>query len=241
MEYLTFLLTGPGEWLYDLLLAAPMDDAAYIEARGQLAVTLGLVFWGVMLLLLYVARWLLRQQFSGVAREGGRIVRHGAHTLAPHWRTIVEQWSWPLAWGVAWRAQVVHLALYAGLPLLWELARTVLFILFLPFTIMSFADQHGWYDGTLEHLRRPACWTFVTFCSGPHSGFLNDPVIDASQCRSAGDCPPGRVRIHDLGGWLWKLAWAAITMVWIHRWRQRQRRREALAPSGRPPGGTGGK
>ncbi len=233
MDHLTFLLTGPGELLARLLVPFnPWDDN---EARADLVVTLGLVFWVLLLAMVRLFWSVLWPRLRQSAVAGSQLAQRESQATGRSamlaLQRFIGRWTWPEVWGAAWRAQVVHVALYAGWPLLWEAARIALLIVFLPFTILSFADQkRSTTDGTLDHLARPACWTFVTPCAGPRSDFLHTPVIEASQCRGAGDCPPGRAIISDFGGWGWKGLWAAISIVWIRIWLQRRRRNEAAAP-----------
>ena len=123
--------------------------------------------------------------------------------------------------------------LYALVPLAWEIGRWALLIIFLPFTVLSFADQkRGATDGTLDHLARPACWTFATPCAGPRSGFLHTPVVQASQCVNY-VCPPGEAKVPDSGGVFWKLLWAALTLAWVVGWLRRRGGDRGRAP-GRP-------
>lgn len=233
VNHLTFLLTGPGELLVRLLLPSnPWDDG---EARAHFAVTLGILFWIVVLVTLRFSWSVLRPALKQSAAAGSQFAQHRAlaagRAAMQTLRRFVGTWSWPEVWGATWRAQVVHVALYAGWPVLWESARLALVIMLLPFSILSFADQkRGATDGTLDHLARPACWTFVTPCAGPRSDFLHTPVIEASQCRSAGDCPPGVAIVSDFGGWGWKGLWAAISIVWIGLWLQKRRRNAAGLP-----------
>lgn len=210
----------------------PWDDS---EANADLFVTLGIVFWLVVLLTLRLFWSVLWPWLQKSAPAGSRLAQHQAQTAGRSTMRSLQRflgtWSWPEVWGAVWRAQVVHIALYAAWPLMWEAARLALLIIFLPFTILSFADQkRDATDGTLDHLARPACWTFITPCAGPRSDFLHTPVIEASQCRSAGDCPPGVAIVSDFGGWGWKGLWAALSIVWIGIWRQKRRLKTAGLP-----------
>lgn len=216
----------PGGWLLDLVLPdIPFDD----EGRAALDITAGLLFWCVVAVIGYLvatrvaARRRLRSRLSSPPAVGERDLVPAA--VARTWsdvRTRAAAWTWADAWGATWRAQVAHLGLYAAVPLAWEAARTALFIVFLPFTIMSFSDQkRDLTDGTLDHLRDPRCWTFVTPCAGPRSQRLHTPVVYSEECRD-GSCPPARSLVTDLGGVGWKVLWAALSFAWILAWLRRR-------------------
>jgi hypothetical protein len=146
----------------------------------------------------------------------------------------LRAWTLAQALGAAWRAQLVHVALYTAAPLLWEAIRLMLFAALLPLTILGPGNKAGPYDGTLDHLKSPSCWTFVTFCAGPHSAYLHRPVVHTSECTASGDCPPGHVRVRDQGGWIWKLCWLTFTLTWIRVWRKGNLPRSSSPPHSKP-------
>lgn len=216
----------PGGWILDLVLPGiPFDD----EGRAALDITAGLLFWaivavvGCLVVKRVVARWRLRSRLSPSQAAGEqRRVPVAAVKAWSDLRARAAAWTWADAWGATWRAQAVHLALYAAVPLAWEAARTAIFIILLPFTLLSFADQkRELTDGTLDHLRDPRCWTFVTPCAGPRSDILHTPVVHSAECVN-GSCPPGRPVVTDLGGAGWKVLWAALSFGWILAWLRRR-------------------
>jgi hypothetical protein len=127
-------------------------------------------------------------------------------------------------WGAVWRAQVVHLALYAGVPLLLESARAIVFVLFLPLTVMGVGEKRGLYEGTLDHLAPPICWQFVSARRSPDSEPRAPTATEMQACVRPGRCEAHPVYYADPLGWTWKFAWAALSVLWIVRWRYRQRR-----------------
>ncbi len=223
MDSLTFLLTGPGGLLTDLLLPTPAwpEDG---EAHADLVVTLGIAFWLLTALVLRLF-WALVRRSSPQAPA--RVL--WTHAMAAPARAARWQGdgSWRPIWGWVWRAQAAHLALYGGVPLIWEAARWALLIVTAPLWVVGPGSGPGATDGTLAHWRQPACWTFVTLCPGPHSHFLHTSVIQASQC-VGGVCPPGITRLPDTGGWLAKGLWAALALAWILNGRR-------SAPAAGPP------
>jgi hypothetical protein len=210
MEPAIALLTVPGNILLNLFLDA--DGPKELILRESMAPWLGAVFWLTLLLAFRLARPIAR-----ALRLSPRVPGMQGRRRAPTWRGY-RDFRARDGWAAIWRAQVVHLALYLGLPLLWEAGRGALIAVFLPILIIGFGDRHiARTDGTLDHLRTPACWTFVGLCPGPRSHFLEDPVMDLSQCvRDA--CPPGQSKVPDFGGWGWKVLWLAISMGWLSWW-----------------------
>lgn len=188
------LLTVPGQWLADwwVPLEAGADET---EARADLVVTLGLGFWLVALLVLALSwRWWgtpSRRAWAG-ARLGA--AAHSGLQLA---RGAAQRWDARQAWGIVWRAQLVHALVYVVAPALWAFARQVLFVITLPFSLMGFGDRTGSSGSWMDHLAQPGCWTFATLCHWPGGQ-----------------------------GMLWaKLAWAAIAVAWLVLWRQKQNAR----------------
>jgi len=210
------LLTVPGTWLLNLFLDA--DGDREIVLRNSIAPWVGAVFWLTLLL---------------IVRSAGPIARGlGLQASPVDAKQNRFKLTWPRiegfkardAWAVAWRAQLVHAGLYLGLPLLWEAGRWVLIAAFLPIMIIGFGDSHiAKTDGTLDHLRSPACWTFAAPCTGPRSNFLYRPVMDLSRC-SRDECPEGTSILRGYGGWGWKALWFAISAGWIGSWWRRSRR-----------------
>lgn len=214
MDTPSLLLTWPGEWLVERLFAGDFPTPS--EARADLAITLGVACWVLACLLLALA-W----RFAAARL---RVAGRASARAAPQWlrRPAV---TWGQAWGAAWRAQAVHLALYAALPLLWEATRLVLLAATLPLWVIGPGSGPGATDGTLDHLRRPECWTFVTLCPGPRSRWLHTPVVESAACSAPGVCPPARPRLRDRDGWAAKGLWAGLTLGWIVWWRLGYRRR----------------
>ena len=223
MDSLTFLLTGPGRLLADLLLPTPAwpEDG---EAHADLVVTLGIAFCLLTALVLRLT-WALARRSGRQAPS--RDLRAGAMAAPAGAVRALRLPPWRLIWGWVWRAQAAHMLIYAGVPLLWEAARWALLIVTAPLWIVGPGSGPGVTDGTLAHWRQPACWTFVTLCPGPHSHFLHTPVIQASRC-VGGVCPPGDRRLPDTGGWLAKGLWAALALAWILNGRR-------SAPAAGPP------
>ena len=213
MDSLLALLTVPGSWLLSLALDA--DGAQESALRETLAPWLGAVFWLTLLLIIRSARLLARLLRGDIARRDPDAAT--PVSMLPRVRLP----SGNALWGATWRAQFVHLALYLGVPLVWEAGRWMLIALLLPLMIIGFGDTRiARTDGTLDHLVSPACWTFATPCAGPRSRFLHTPVMDLSQCQRE-VCPPGEPALRDLGGWGWKGTWLAITLIWIAMWRRK--------------------
>lgn len=225
---MTSLVTAPGAMLAELFVPArvPGDD----EVRHELVVTLGILFWLVLLPVGLVLWRMARRRWARAARRAGPRIAGAARQLEADgvsaWRRVTRDWTWPQVWGVVWRAEAVHLFLYAGVPLLFETARVVAFVAFLPFTIMGVGEKRGLYEGTFDHLARSVCWTFASSCPSPAAEFRQRTAGENAQCQRTGDCPGGPVLVRDNVGWPWKLAWAAIALPWIVLWRMglRQRR-----------------
>lgn len=230
---MTPLVTGPGAMLAELFVPArvPGED----EARHELVVTLGILFWIALLPVGLVLWRAARRRWAGAARRAVPGIAGAARQLEEDgistWRRITRDWTWREVWGVVWRAEAVHLFLYAGVPLLSETARVVAFVALMPLMILGVGEKRGFYEGTFDHLARPVCWTFASTCRSPSHEFRSATESERAQC-SAGQCPPDSVWLVDPYWWVWKGAWAVIALAWIGRWRNRQR----LA--GEPPPGT---
>ena len=221
MGSLTFLLTGPGALLANLLapVLEPVDD----EAWHHFTVTLGLVFWLVLLLIAGLLWPMARRRWARLATAGspaGAVRRHGRPPKVPCTRCGNAQARVTFAklWGAAWRAEAVHLAVYVLVPLLFETARMALFIMFLPFTVMGVGEKRGMFEGTFDHLARPVCWVFVSYCPSPAAEFRALTPVEVAQCQQTGSCPRGPVLIRDGARWQWKLLWAALAVPWIVLW-----------------------
>lgn len=183
------LLTVPGGWL--LALLAPSEMAASdSEAHADVVVTLGLGLWAAALALLALCwrRWGRRYPHNGLRRPADTAARTGPQGA----NAALRRWDGAGLWGLAWRAQVVHGLVYAAAPLSWELAKVALFVVTLPFSVMSFGDRVDQSGGMLDHLLQPACWTFATVCPWP----------------------PG-------SGAAWaKLTWAVLAVAWVAYWKR---------------------
>ena len=221
---LSLLLTVPGEWLISLWnpsyramqaeaqAADPSLFAQGTEAHADLAISLGIAFWIVMVPVLLLALRRMRPRAHGFGKGLGTFVRRIA--AGGTWRQMAGT-----VWRVAWRAQMVHLALFVLAPLLWLALRFVLFAVFMPFSVMSFADQSGpgSASSALSHLDRPACWTFVSRCNSPSAYFHRD----RADCQSNDDCSKAPIRLDDRWLATWKVAWLVMTALWIVVWRVR--------------------
>jgi len=229
LDGLASLLAWPGELLVTAFSGAA-DDETYLARIRDYALPLGIVVW---LLASFAARqwWLARRRpheaqaraesIIRVAREGSIAVERA---IAPPLRALERAWSWPLVWGAAWRAQVVHLALYAVLPVLMSIAEAVFFTaLFFPGN--SVAKVYS----SLSHLDHPVCWVFVSNCRSPDSSSRLLTEEEAAQC-NAGRCPSPSDTLIDSHRWMWKGAWALITIAWVLRWRKRQKDRAKQPP-----------
>lgn len=222
MEHLTFLLSGPGDYLAGWLIqpASLADD----EAHAFIAVALGIAFWIVLYIVLRLM-WAIGRHNSRASKLmrtchqlGKASFNRTAAWLRRPGNTTASRWRIADVWGVVWRAQTVHLMLYAGLPLLWEAARTAFFIITMPLWIIGPGSGIKATDGTLEHLQQPACWTFVTLCPGPRSNTLSAQLPPACSHKK---CPPQPVPPPAATHWGMKALWAALAGVWIFRWRRR--------------------
>ena len=222
MASLTFLLTVPGDFLFDVLF--PSGPPADSEARAPMAIALGVAFWGVACVAIRVV-WRIASRGVKAAFPAARV--------AAWWRsrTFIEVWS------IAWRAQAVHAAIYAVLPLLWEAARFAFIAVTLPLWIIGPGSGFKPTDGTLDHLRQPACWTFVTLCQGPRSNHVSARMAADPDCRRE-PCPTNRSLPGRWADWIIKGLWALLALAWVVTWR---RGRPAVAcrvetrPRGQPP------
>lgn len=207
MDALTFLLTGPGQFWARLFFVAAADPDS--EAQADLAVTLGLATWVVALLVLWV-----------LVRRGWRLRLHAPQRWLGSLRRVAGGWTPQRVAGALWRAQAAHLALYLALPLAWEVPRWVYFGATAPLWVIGPGQGPNATDGTLAHLRSPACWTFVTPCSGPHSNFLQGPREPRAQQPTKG--VPGLLGpLATTEGWFVKGLWALATLAWLAHWRRR--------------------
>jgi hypothetical protein len=226
MESLTFLLTAPGAFLAALLPSAAGEGAD--EAIAEMSVTLGIVFWVVVAVLVRIAIHLARRprgapagRLETAGRAGFAHAEDRARAGVRRLQRAARRWTWPEALGAAWRMQAIHLVIYAVLPLLWAGANLGWFAVTFPLRILG-PGSAGWYDGALDHMKHPACWTFVTPCSGPqvtpgaNAFFIGRP-----------SCPPGRGCTvpeptpleRTAWAWFWKAIWLVASVVWIGAWR----------------------
>lgn len=188
------LLTAPGRWLADAFV--PLEAGAdETEARADLVVTLGLGLWVVALapLALSWRRWGTPSGHTRARAPRGAAPRTGLKST----HATVLLTAGRTAWGVLWRAQVVHALVYGAAPVLWEAARQFLLVITLPFSLMGFGDRTGPSGAWLDHLSEPGCWTFATACHWP-----------------------------SIDGAIWsKLAWAFLSLAWAAHWQGTWQRR----------------
>lgn len=229
MDATTWIL-GPGEWITRQWAGQP----AGVPESPWTAVV-GFLFWAAVVLVLALA-WSHRASVARwVGGPGQRRVRipvgmsRVGHTLAVETQRLARRgipwlaaWSWPAAWSVLWRAQVVHLILYAALPLAILVAKAALVVTFLPFSVMSFGDSSGSTLGSVQTLGRPVCWTFLSYCPSPTAtlGVYNPPAPES--CRPGDACGKRVVVYRDPAQAYFKLAWLVFVVVWIVKWQRRR-------------------
>lgn len=235
MDSLSVLLTGPGGFIAGLLPFAGAEDS---EARADLVVTLGIVFWfaltiGVRLAIHFGFGRQARLGGPGSPGAAGRAafdgaeaqVRSAARSAGQQLRQSLRGWTWPMAAGAAWRLQVVHLVVYAVLPLLWVGANFSFFVVTFPLRVIGTGNGPGWYDGALDHMKRPTCWTFVTPCAGPRVEPGDNAFrIGGPDCSPGTSCTVPRPTRYDILAWavFWKSIWLIPCVFWIHGWRRRR-------------------
>ncbi len=233
VEAVRYLVAGPGNVILDLFNVASPDgsDAGYVERQRDLAMPVGVVFWiAVLLIYLVLRRLRLRAgALAGARRSVAVASRPVADSVAAWLRSHRDRWTARQAWGAIWRAEVVHLALTMAIPLTLETLRLVMFLMFLPLTVLGPGNKGPFFAGTLDHVASPVCWTFVSWCRSPSAAIRDLRPAEEALCR-AGQCPPLSSRMADPFGWVWKLAWAAISATWIGLWRRKLRLREAHPP-----------
>jgi len=232
-EALTSLLAAPGRALL-MIFSNPESDEMLISNVRDFALPLGIVCWLVALFVARVA-WYATRRPEALARAD-RVTRYAVamsrrigHRVASQWRALAHEWTWPDVWGAAWRAEVVHLALYLGVPLLLESLRVLAFGLTLPFSVLG-GYKGETFAGAVKHLKNPVCLVFASNCRSPSHNFRSATDSEKAQC-SAGPCPPDTVWLVDPYWWVWKGAWAVIALAWIRRWRKRQPPAGALPPA----------
>ena len=212
---LTPIVTVPGELL--LALWRPSAFETESEARADLAISLGVVFW-ILLLVVGILSW--RRWQPGARALTAMAVKSGLagwEMTTRQWRALAGPLTWRRTWGMVWRAELAHLAVYALLPLGWAAGRAMLFVLFMPFSVMSFGDQPG-EKGTFDHLRRPECWTFVSLCASPSAQFRGLTALERTACQQGKKCPSLPISYSDRWQMAWKLLWTVLATLWIARW-----------------------
>ena len=227
---LTLIVTAPGELL--LALWTPSEFTGESEARADLAISLGLMFWMAVLTIGLLSRRRWDSMVSALACAAIGLGQTGWETALRQWRAFARPGTWRRAWSIVWRAEMAHLAVYALIPSGIAAGRAVLFGLFLPFSVMSFADQPG-ASSAFDHLRRPVCWTFVSLCASPSAQFRGLTALELSACQRAERCPTLPIAYSDRWQWAWKLLWAALATLWIARWWRSHE--SASAKLGTPP------
>ena len=235
MESLSVLLTGPGEFIAGLLSATAAEDT---EAYADLTITLGVVFWIGLAACVRIAIHVIpggrsRRGIVGSTDAAAHAafdraearLRGSARGVGNRLRDSLRGWTWPTAAGAAWRLQAVHLVVYAVVPLLWVAANFGFFAVTFPLRILGPGQGPGWYDGALDHLKRPTCWTFVTPCTGPRV----EPGENAFFIGRR-DCPAGRSCTWPVPtpgerlawAFFWKVLWLVVGVVWIQGWRKKR-------------------
>ena len=232
-EAVRYLVAGPGNVILDLFnVASPaLSDEGYLERQRDLTMPVGIAFWIAVILIYFVLRRirLSKSQLAGVRRIATDATRPVTNSVTAWLHTNKDQWTARQVWGAIWRAEVAHLALYVGMPLAMESLRVIIFIMFLPLTVMGVGNKGPFFAGTLDHVSSPVCWTFVSFCKSPSAEMRNLSPAEEALCR-AGHCPALSTFMVDPFGWVWKLVWAAISVTWIGLWRRKQRLRNAQPP-----------
>ncbi len=232
-EAVRYLVAGPGNAILDLFnVASPAgSEEGYLERQRDLTMPVGIAFWIAVILIYFVLRRirLSKARLADVRRFAADASRPLTNSVSAWLHSTRDSWTGRQAWGASWRAEVVHLALYVAIPLTMESMRLLVFLMFLPFTVMGFGEKNPLFAGTLDHVSSPVCWTFVSWCKSPSAEFRDLSPAEEALCR-AGQCPPPSTRMVDPFGWVWKLAWAAISLTWIGLWRRKQRLRNARPP-----------
>ncbi len=235
-EAIRYLVAGPGNVILDLFnVASPAgSDESYVERQRDLTMPVGIAFWIAALLIYCVLRRLRlsKAQLAELRRIADDASRPVASSVSAWLHANRDRWTTRQAWGAAWRAEVVHLALYVGTPLSLETLRVIVFFMFLPLTVMGAGNKGPFFAGTLDHVSSPVCWTVVSWCKSPSAEVRDLRPAEEALCR-AGQCPPLSSRKVDPFGWVWKVAWAAISLAWIGLWRRKVRLRNAQSPRAR--------
>lgn len=229
------LLTGPGDFIAGWFSLVGAQDS---EARADLVVTLGIVFWvalaiGVRLAIHFVFGRRARPGRPGSLGAAGRAAFDGAEAQmrstarrgGQQLRQALRGWTWPMAAGAAWRLQVVHLVIYALLPLLWVGVNLGFFTVTFALRAVGQGNGPGWYDGALDHMQRPTCWTFVTPCAGPRVEPGDNAFrIGGPDCLPGTSCTVPRPTRYDILAWavFWKSIWLVTGLFWIDGWRRRR-------------------
>jgi hypothetical protein len=226
----TTWILGPGEWITRTWAGLPPGTP-----ESPWAAVFGFLFWVAVVVALALA-WSYRRNVTqwvrragqgqvnlpvGTARVGRTLVSkvHVLSATAISWRAA---WSWPDAWNVLWRAQVVHLVLFIALPLVTWLAKAAFVVVLLPFSVMGFGNGESTLR-SLEPLRRPMCWTFLSYCPSPAATFgVYTPPEES--CRPGAECGKRVVLHSDPAKVYFKLAWLVLSMGWVGRWRRGQMR-----------------
>jgi len=217
---LTSWLLVPGEWLHRLLIG-PVATGS--ETEGEAVVVLGVVFWVLVAVAARVA-WHFR---APIAKRTDRLaapMRARMPAIAAKADDLlarVDSWTPRDVWSVVWRAEAAHLIVYVIPPLAIAAAKLALFYVFLPFSVMSFADQAGPLF-RLEPLDRPVCWTFASWCATPLAHYRGLTEKEEATCRPTGECPKTPIVARDPAKAAFKLAWFALALAWVARWHRRR-------------------
>jgi hypothetical protein len=230
----TWILT-PGEWITRTW--AGLSPGA---PESPWAAVAGFLFWAALLVVLAfawshrrtVARWMQGQGQRQISLPAD--MTRAGHTLAVQAQLLARRtvswlaaWSWPVAWSVLWRAQAVHLILYAALPLAILIVKATLVVALLPFSVMGFGDSSGPALGAVQTLKRPVCWTFLSYCPSPAATFgVYDPPAPEA-CRPGDPCGKRVVVYRDPGKAYFKVAWLVLVAGWLLKWRRRRTPRRA--------------
>lgn len=147
-------------------------------------------------------------------RRGGRIQAAGAHAR--------------LAWGALWRAQAVHVAVFAVGPIVLALLQVAWALVSLPFLLVGAGSREVAVGVAVKHLASPGCWVALAPCALAQQevfdlGGFGSPSTGGSADAAGGAGEPLAIDVRQLWFALW-LVWLVVFLV------QRERRSRAGVP-----------